>query len=114
MLLNIIGLCEGGCPSSVIPSAWMSGSATTGRYTLPMTLCHMLLERAGHYVEMPDVSRSTSAEEVWRTWRFARPWIGVARDSRALALARRSTSWQELPRGCAGIRRARYAGVRGG
>ena len=35
VLLNIIGLCEGAAPRASFPSAWMSGSATTGRYTLP-------------------------------------------------------------------------------
>ena len=104
VLLNIIGLCEGGCPSSVISERVDEWQRDNWSVYAPMTLCRML-ERAGALtLEMPDVSEEhESAEE------------GVARASRGVGLARGVPRRQELPRGCAGIRRgALRRGVRGG
>lgn len=64
MLLNIIGLCEGGCPSSVISERVDEWQRDNWSVYAPMTLCRML-ERAGALtLEMPDVSEEhESAEE---------------------------------------------------
>ena len=64
VLLNIIGLCEGGCPSSVISERVDEWQRDNWSVYAPMTLCRML-ERAGALtLEMPDVSEEhESAEE---------------------------------------------------
>lgn len=46
VLLNIIGLCEGGCPSSVISERVDEWQRYNWSVYAPMTLCRML-ERAG-------------------------------------------------------------------
>ena len=54
VLLNIIGLCEGGCASSVISE----------RVYAPMTLCRMLERAGGLVLEMPETAdEHESAEE---------------------------------------------------
>ena len=117
VLLNIIGLCEGGCPSSVISERVDEWQRDNWSVYAPMTLCRML-ERAGALtLEMPDVSEEhESAEEGVRVPGDSRDrGSGVARDSRGVGLARGVPRRQELPRGCAGIRRgALRRGVRGG
>lgn len=64
VLLNVIGLCEGGCPSSVISERVDEWQRDNWSVYAPMTLCRML-ERAGALtLEMPDVSEEhESAEE---------------------------------------------------
>ena len=56
VLLNIIGLCEGGCASSIISERVDEWQRDNWSVYAPMTLCRML-ERAGALVlEMPEVT----------------------------------------------------------
>ena len=64
VLLNIVGLCEGGCASSVISQRVDEWQRDNWSVYAPMTLCRML-ERAGALVlEMPETCEAAeSAEE---------------------------------------------------
>lgn len=116
VLLNIIGLCEGGCPSSVISERVDEWQRDNWSVYAPMTLCRML-ERAGALtLEMPTCPRSTRApRRVWRTWRFARPWIRCgARLPRRWPCARSTSPARASARLCWVRRGALRRGVRGG
>lgn len=64
VLLNIIGLCEGGCASSVISERVEEWQRDNWSVYAPMTLCRML-ERAGALtLEMPETAEEQeNAEE---------------------------------------------------
>lgn len=123
MLLNIIGLCEGGCASSIISERVDEWQRDNWSVYAPMTLCRML-ERAGALVlEMPEVTdEHESVEEgvsyleiretvdpVWRSTPEAlalREEYLAGKSFRAVVLAptRRATprctarSWRRSPR----------------
>lgn len=99
VLLNIIGLCEGGCASSIISERVDEWQRDNWSVYAPMTLCRML-ERAGALVlEMPEVTD----EPRERRGRRELPGdsrdrgSGVALDARSLGPARGIPRWQELP-----------------
>lgn len=63
VLLNIIGLCENGCASSVISERVDAWQRDNWSVYAPMTLCRML-ERAGALtLEMPEVSEERESVE---------------------------------------------------
>lgn len=113
VLLNIIGLCEGGCPSSVISERVDEWQRDNWSVYAPMTLCRML-ERAGALtLEMPDVSEEhESAKEVWRTWRFAETVDPVWRSTaEALALREEYLAGKSFHAVVLGTDEVRYAEV---
>ncbi|MFR1640030.1 MAG: hypothetical protein ACLSVD_13250, partial [Eggerthellaceae bacterium] len=116
VLLNIIGLCEGGCPSSVISERVDEWQRDNWSVYAPMTLCRML-ERAGALtLEMPDVSEEHESAEEGVAYLEIRETVDpVWRATRALAL-RAGTSPARLPaRLCwdrrGALRRWRHAAV---
>lgn len=63
VLLNIVGLCEGGCASSVITEKVNEWQRDNWSVYAPMTLCRML-ERAGALtLEMPETTEVTESVE---------------------------------------------------
>lgn len=64
VLLNIIGLCEGGCASSVISERVEEWQRDNWSVYAPMTLCRMLERAGGLVLEMPETAdEHESAEE---------------------------------------------------
>ena len=63
VLLNIIGLCEGGCASSIISERVEEWQRDNWSVYAPMTLCRML-ERAGALtLEMPETTEEQESPE---------------------------------------------------
>ncbi len=63
VLMNIIGLCENGCPSSVISERVDEWQKDNRSVYAPMTLCRML-ERAGALrLEMPETTEACEVVE---------------------------------------------------
>lgn len=64
VLLSIIGLCEGGCASSVISERVEEWQRDNWSVYAPMTLCRMLERAGGLVLEMPETAdEHESAEE---------------------------------------------------
>lgn len=64
VLLNIIGLCEGGCASSVISERVDEWQRDNWSVYAPMTLCRMLERAGGLVLEMPETAdEHENAEE---------------------------------------------------
>ena len=74
------------CPRASFPKRVDGGGAATGRPYAPMTLCRMLERARVLTLEIPRRVEARAPKEVWRTWRFARPWIRCVRDSRGVGL----------------------------
>lgn len=63
VLLNIIGLCEGGCASSVISERVEEWQRDNWSVYAPMTLCRMLERAGGLELEMPETADERESVE---------------------------------------------------
>lgn len=63
VLLNIIGLCENGCASSVISEKVDEWQRDNWSVYAPMTLCRMLERAGGLVLEMPETAEEQESAE---------------------------------------------------